>query len=155
MNLRLITLIASAAAFLAGFVDLQGAIMSPEERDAELEKVRLLLANSVATIDDGQLAKAPNPFAPDLGLVAEKKKESVVELSDEEMLQRLSAHINPTGIFVFGDEYYLVFKEKKVQAGSDHGITYNNKEYIITITDINRSAYVVRYGDSELQLKLK
>ncbi|MDQ8186101.1 hypothetical protein [Pelagicoccus sp. SDUM812002] len=129
--------------------------MSAEDRAEKLGEIRKLLSDSVRPIDESLVEKAPSPFVPDSGkkVVVEEKVEVV--LTDEELLKELSNYVNPTGIFMFGGEFYLIFKEKKLKMGSGLGITYNGAEYSVNITEITGSTYKISRGDSELQLKLK
>ncbi len=130
--------------------------MSGEERSEKLDKVRSLLTNEVRPIDEALVARAPSPFVPDLGKkVAAEGNQAEVALSDEELLLELSNYVNPTGIFMFGGDFYLIFKEKKLKVGSELEVTFNDVEYNVTITEITGSTYTIRRGDSELQLKLK
>lgn len=132
------------------------AIMSNEERTAQLEVVRELLANEVRPVGEEELAGIVNPFSADRGVEVMKEEEVVAEvLTDEELLSALSEYINPTGIFLFGGEFYLIFKEKKMKVGSKVGVVYNGVEYGVTIAEITGSTYTIKRGDSELQLKLK
>lgn len=141
---------------IAPFEAARGAIMSGEERAKQLEAVGLVLRGNVQPIEVELLEKAPSPFTPNLGLAAAKQAaETEVPLSDEELMAALSQYINPTGIFLFGGEFYLVFKEDKKKVGSNVEIMYNGTKYEIIISEITGSTYTVKRGSSELQLKLK
>lgn len=133
----------------------QAAIMSAEARAESLEGIRAVLANEVRPLGDELIAEAPAPFVPDRGETVVVEEEVEVVLTEEELLAELSKYVNPTGIFMFGGEFYLIFKEKKLKVGSELGITFNGAEYSVTITEITGSTYKIRRGDSELQLKLK
>lgn len=129
--------------------------MSSEKRIESLDAVRKLLSNEVRPVESAMLERASSPFVPNLGNVVIAEEEEEVVLSDEELLTALSDYINPTGIFMFGGEFYLIFKEKKLKIGSELRVNFNGGEYTVTISDITGSTYKVRRGESELQLKLK
>jgi len=135
---------------------LEAAIMSSDARAEKLVAIRSLVSADVQVVDPDILAAAPSPFAPDLGI--EKEAEIAVEqieLTDEELLAELSQYVNPTGIFMFGGEFYLIFKEKKLKVGSEIAVRFDGSDYLVEITEITGSTYRIRNGDAELQLKLK
>lgn len=133
-----------------------GAIMSSEVRSKRMDAFRTVLSGNVIPIEVGLLEPASDPFVPGLGNDVELEEEiTQATLTDEELLSALSRYINPTGIFMFGGEFYLVFKEKKLTVGSELPIRYDGEDYSVKIVAITGSAYKVRYGGSELQLKLK
>ncbi len=131
------------------------AIMSAEMRAESLDEIRNVLANKVRPIDEETASRKLNPFVPDSGKQVVVEDDVEVVLSDDELLLELSNYVNPTGIFMFGGEFYLVFKEKKLKVGSEFGIKFNGTDYGVTVTEITGSTYKIRRGDSELQLKLK
>lgn len=132
------------------------AIMSGEKRSEKIIAARSLLSNQVAVVDVDLLARAPSPFSRNLGNDIEVVEDVArPSLTRDELLLAVSGQIKPTGIFMFGGEYYLIFKEKKFKTGSRMKTTYDNIEYIVEITKITRNAYQVQLGGSKLQLKLK
>lgn len=132
-------------------------IMSNEVRAKKVSDATELLNNKVKPIDADRFAHAVSPFTSDLGKVNVAKVESVAEenLTDGELLNVLSGYVNPTGIFLFGGDFYLIFKEKKLKVGSALDIVYKGNEYTVTVAEITGSTYTLQYGESELQLKLK
>lgn len=131
------------------------AILSEEERQEQIRIVQALLANEVRPIESELLERGVRPFSPDRGAVLVEKVEAREVLTDEQRLRALSEYISPTGIFLFGGEFYLIFKENKKKVGSKVGVFYDGVEYEVTIADITSTTYTVKLGDSELQLKLK
>lgn len=141
---------------LSAFVEMShGAIMSAEKRAESLSRIRSVIANEVRPLDEDLVSLAPNPFVPDRGEVILVEEEVQVVLTEDELLLELSKYINPTGIFMFGGEFYLIFKEKKLKVGSGLGVRFNGVDYNVSITEITGSTYKIRRGESELQLKLK
>lgn len=131
-------------------------ILSIETREEKLDIFKQLLGKEVIPVEAEMLGYAVHPFNPDqTSLEVEVKEEEIVSLSDTELLQELTQFINPTGIFLFGGEFYLIFKERKMNVGTRFNVVYRGKEYTVTISEINSSDYTVRYGEAELQLKLK
>lgn len=133
-------------------------IMSKEERSQAFALARSLVDRSVKPVEADRLALAPAPFSKNLGIqkaVEEGPEATRVVAAPADLLPRLANQLKPTGIFVFGGEYYLVFKEKKVKAGAAVAVPYENNEYTVVISDIRHTHYTVTYGGSELQLKLK
>lgn len=152
-NVRKIFLLVGCS--LSTLAIMKGAIMSSETRVDKLNTYKAKLAVEVRPVDRELLMVASSPFVPSLGHVVVVEKEEEVVLTDAELLAALSEYVNPTGIFMFNGEFYLIFKEKKLENGSEMGITFNGKEYYVTISEITGSTYTVRRGDAELQLKLK
>lgn len=151
MRICLVAFFASTFYFFA-----ESAIMSSEVRTEKLDAIRSLVSASVIPVEDSLLSLAPSPFAHDRGIRDEEAEETEkVVLSDEDLLQAISASVNPTGIFMFGGEFYLIFKEKRLKDGSSIAVTYEGAEYNLQISEITGSSYRVRLGDAELQLKLK
>lgn len=145
-------LAAACSCFAVG----HGAIMSEDERAEKMDAIRAILNGDVRPVEKGLLESAPSPFIPSLGKfeASEGVKERVA-LTGDELLRELSKYVNPTGIFLFGGDFYLVFKENRKEVGSEIKIMYEGTEYSVTISEITGSSYVIRRGDSELQLKLK
>ncbi len=142
-------------AILASILGLaEGAIMSEETRLEKLQAYQDLLDNEIRPIELELLEQTPSPFQPGLGREVKEERVEIV-LTDEELLEKLSNYINPTGIFSIGGEYIIIFKEKKLKVGSEFGIAYEGKEYLVKITEITSRTYTVQRGVSELQLKLK
>ncbi len=133
----------------------QAAIMSAETRAKNLADIRGVIINDVRPLSAEIVSAAPSPFVPDSGETIVVEEEVEIVLTEDELLNELSKYINPTGIFMFGGEFYLIFKEKKLKVGSELGIKFNGASYSVMITEITGSTYKVRRGDSELQLKLK
>lgn len=132
------------------------AIMSSEVRAEKLGAIRALVSADVVQVEDSLLSVAPSPFSPDLGIRSEEEPEmGTLALSDDELLEALSEHVSPTGIFMFGGEFYLIFKEKRLKVGSNLDVPFDGSDYSVTITEITGSTYRIRRGDAELQLKLK
>ncbi|MDQ8201661.1 hypothetical protein [Pelagicoccus sp. SDUM812003] len=148
----------SVVCFLALFSgSLHGQILSIESRQEKLDTMKALLGKTVVPVEADALGYAVNPFnSEQTGLVEEEvEAEVAVDLSDKDLLQALSQYINPTGIFLFGGEFYLIFKERKMNVGTRFNVLYKGNQYAVTVTEINSSSYSVRYGEAELQLKLK
>lgn len=141
--------------FLASASLAQAAIMSAETRAKNLADIRGVVINDVRPLSEEIVSTAPSPFVPDSGETIVVEEEVEIVLTEDELLAELSKYINPTGIFMFGGEFYLIFKEKKLKVGSELGIKFNGANYSVMITEITGSTYKVRRGDSELQLKLK
>lgn len=129
--------------------------MSEEERAEKMDSIRTILSGEVRPIDRDLLERAPSPFIPSLGKFGPELVEDTIALTDDELLQELAQYVNPTGIFLFGGEFYLVFKENRKEVGSEIKIMYEGAEYSVTISEITGSGYTIRRGDTELQQKLK
>lgn len=130
-------------------------IKSPEDRAAKLAKAVAMLDNQIRPIEEGLLAHAFDPFRLDLGKTVKQSVTVKAVHTDAELLNILSKQINPTGTIAIGSEYYLLLKEKTLKAGMELSVMYNSTEYKIKVTEITSVSYVVAYGESELQLKLK
>lgn len=131
------------------------AIMSSEARAEQLKIFKEILDREVTPLEDKLFLAVSNPFVPNHGKVAAVEVEEAVVLSDEELLESLATYVNPTGIFMFGGEFYLIFNEKRLKVGSELGVKLNGVDYIVTIAEITGSTYKISRGETELQLKLK
>jgi len=160
MSKRSEFLVVSAALAASFAFEASASIMDSEAREKKLQVVLDLVSSEVREVDAGMLAVAADPFEPRRP-EPEAEEEEVLEepeeatLSGRELLLELSRNINPTGIFYFGGEYYLVFKEKKKQVGSEIETSYGGSDYSVTVSRIAGSSYSIRLGDAELQIKLK
>lgn len=143
-------------ALFAGALNSYAAIMSSEVRAEKLASIHFAVKAEVKPLERDLIDVASSPFVPDLGKlkVAEDAPEPVL-LSEEELLEALSQNITPTGIFLFGGDFYLVFSEKKLKVGSALVVNLNDTDYNVTIEEITGSAYQIRLGESVIQLKLK
>lgn len=147
---------AVAAFFIASLAQLaSAAIMDADVRREKLDTIHELISNEVRPVEEDLISLALHPFVPDKGKKVEAPAEKVVVMSEDELLVALSEYINPTGIFMFGGEFYLVFTEKKLKVGSEIKVTYNGEEYVVVVSQITGSSYAIKRGDAELQMKFR
>ncbi len=152
-NIRIVCLlIASVALVHIG----ESAAKSPEERLAKIETAAKLLDRSVVVVGENTVAMIRDPFglAPEPIEVVEEVVE-IKELSPQELMPLLAKNVKPTGIFSTGGVYYLMFKEEKLTSGGIIPVVYQDKEYNLEIVSVVRNAFSLRFGDAELDIKLK
>ena len=135
-----------------------GAISSPADRLAQLEIVKGVISKEVVplVVEEGELLR--NPFNRELAKTVKaevQQQEEEETKSPENLLQTLSESINPTGIFAINGEYYLMFKEKRLKAGSIIDVDYEGRTYQVSIDRVMSNAYSLRMGDARIQQKLK
>lgn len=131
------------------------AIMDADVRREKLDTIHALISNEIKPVESELISVAQHPFIPGRGIVEEAPVREVVVMSEDELLAALSEYINPTGIFMFGGEFYLVFKESKLKVGSEIRLTFNGEQYVVIISEITGSSYAIKRGDAELQMKFK
>lgn len=145
------------AVSFAGTLSLQAAIQSEETREQRLTEARLLIEREVVSISASDIAVAPNPFSPDLGIAKKNdgKKPDSRQLPDRELLEKLSQTVKPTGLFRLGSEYVLIFSEARVKAGMAVTMSYQGSDYELLVVSVTNNGYTLRYKEEEIQLKLK
>jgi hypothetical protein len=92
----------------------------------------------------------PNP-GPNPGPVVPKGPSS-----DRELLEAMAPRIQPTGSFILGVNPLLTFPgAKRVKVGDVISVTFNDREYDITITAIDRTNFTLRYRGEEITRPIK
>lgn len=145
----------SALALILAFVTIgYSAVKSPEERKEKIELSKRLLDRKVVLLNEETIALLGDPFSVSLKVV-----EAIVvaekSLSAQELMPILAKSVKPTGIFAIGEEYYLMFKESKVKSGGFVPVKYQNVEYNLEIVNVLLNRYSLRFGDAEVEIKLK
>lgn len=77
--------------------------------------------------------------------------------SDRELLEAIAARIQPTGaLVVTGRPPFLTFPgAKRVGVGQVISVTFNEKEYDLEVTAIDRTNFTLRYRGEELTRPIK
>lgn len=133
------------------------AVKSPEERKEKIELSEKLLDRKIVLLNEETIAVLGDPFS--VSPIVVEVEEVIVEveknLSAQELMPVLAKSVNPTGIFSIGGEYYLMFKEMRVKSGGSVPVKYQDVEYNLEIVNVLRNGYSLRYGDAEVEIKLK
>ncbi|MDE0767563.1 MAG: hypothetical protein OSB19_04170 [Opitutaceae bacterium] len=145
----------SALALILAFATISySAVKSPEERKDKIELSKRLLDRKIVLLTEETITLVGDPFSVSLKVV-----EGIVvveeSLSAQELMPILARNVKPTGIFAIGGEYYLMFKEMKIKSGGSVPVKYQNVEYNLEIVNILRNGYSLRFGDAEVEIKLK
>jgi hypothetical protein len=146
----LLIALALAAPGLTAFA--QATATSPAKRQAALELAAKLLAprpDPAASLPAGLV----NPFDP-----AASRKVGVIAsgaLSDREILERIAARIAPSGAMMFGDHWILLLGEKKLKVGETLTINFEGADYVVVITEINRTSFKIRLNREEVTRPIK
>jgi len=153
-----IVLLASSHAVLAQI----RAVTTPDSRNAALERAHAALAEKPAP-NLGEFTTLKDPFNPpetDLkDLIVDtsiRPKETGPKLvSDADVLQILSASINPSGAVTLGGEPYLLFGEKRLKTGDTYTVTKDGVDYAVIINSIESSRFSIRYNSQVLFRQIK
>jgi len=145
----------SVLALILAFATISySAVNSPEERKDKIELSKRLLDRKVVLLTEETITLVGDPFSVFLKVV-----EAIVvveeSLSAQELMPILARNVKPTGIFAIGGEYYLMFKEMKIKSGGSVPVKYQNVEYNLEIVNVLRNGYSLRFGDAEVEIKLK
>ena len=145
----------SALALILAFATISySAVKSPEERKDKIELSKRLLDRKIVLLTEETITLVGDPFSVSLKVV-----EGIVvveeSLSAQELMPILARNVKPTGIFAIGGEYYLMFKEMKIKSGGSVPVKYQNVEYNLEIVNILRNGFSLRFGDAEVEIKLK
>jgi hypothetical protein len=131
------------------------AVKSPEERKEKIELSEKLLDRKIVLLNEETIAVLGDPFSVSPIVEEEVIVEVEKNLSAQELMPVLAKSVNPTGIFSIGGEYYLMFKEMRVKSGGSVPVKYQDVEYNLEIVNVLRNGYSLRYGDAEVEIKLK
>jgi hypothetical protein len=76
--------------------------------------------------------------------------------SDRDLLEAMAPRIQPTGMVTLGGNPLLIFPgAKRVRVNDVITVTFNDREYDITITAIDRTNFTLRYRGEELTRPIK
>jgi len=152
----LISVLLASAPAVAG-VGL-GAIATPPKREATLEQAAQLLAPR-----ENPAAKLPtdlvDPFnPPGFGAthpVGKPGEKGHTATSDREILENIAAQIRPSGMLMFNDNPLLLFREKKLKVGDTLTISFEGTDYVVVITDIEKTSFKIRFNREEVTRPIK
>lgn len=159
--LRIITLFSIAAiAVQAAEV---GLVITPIKRDEALATAQRLLSPKEIPIPDG----FKNPFYSQAFMVASGARSVAAPTSGapaarqarprrgNELLETISAGLNPTGSFVMSGSAILMFGQKRVKAGDEMTVTFEGTDYVLVITDITPPNFTLRLNNEEFTRSIK
>jgi hypothetical protein len=137
-------------------------VSTPDSRTQALERAHATLAEKPAPSAE-QFTSLKDPFNPpetDLkDLIVDnsiRPKDTAPKLvSDADVLQTLSASINPTGAVTLGGEPYLLFGEKRLKTGDTYTVTKDGVDYAVTINSIESGRFSIRYNSQVLFRQIK
>ena len=135
----------------------QGMIANPAKRDAALELAVRLLApreNPAAALP----AELVDPFNPTgFGKKPAGKSGGAAHTvsSDREILENIASRITPSGMLMFNDNPLLLFREKKLKVGDTLTITFEGTDYVVVITEIERTSFKIRLNREEITRPIK
>jgi hypothetical protein len=154
----LICVLAAGTSMLISFG--QESVPSPAKRQVTLDLAGRLLApqsNPAASLPSDLL----DPFnPPGFGAVPTsgpgKPGETIRTVStDREILQNIATRITPSGMVMFGSQPLLLFREKKLKVGENLTITFEGNDYVVVISEINRTSFKIRFNQEEITRPIK
>ena len=75
--------------------------------------------------------------------------------TDRDLLQAMAASLKPSGNFDLGGQRTLIFGQKRVKAGNSLTITFEGTEYILEVTNIDRTSFTLRLNREEFTRPIK
>lgn len=136
----------------------QGAVVSLAKREAALGLAAQLLApreNLVSALP----AELVDPFnPPGFGAkpaVGKAGGTAHTVSSDREILENIATKITPSGMVMFNDSPLLLFREKKLKVGDTLTITFEGTDYVVVITEIERTSFKIRLNREEITRPIK
>jgi hypothetical protein len=69
---------------------------------------------------------------------------------DREILELLADRLTPSGTFIIGGKPLLVINNKRFEVGTRFTVTYDNQDYELELTSINRTTFALRYRNEEI-----
>lgn len=134
-------------------------ILPPQKRAASLDLARALLTTKPIEISADEIAQK-NPFNPIKPVVdtevAVKPSTSVSEaLGERDLLQRLAATVTPSGTMQLGDQFLLLFGQKKLKVGDRLPIVFQGATYELQVSAIERTSFSLRINNAEITRPIK
>ncbi|WP_309385537.1 hypothetical protein [Cerasicoccus frondis] len=98
----------------------------------------------------------PAPEAPKPVIVNDKPAPvvEVVEVSNQEILDKISPKIMPTGVMFQRGKGVLILDKGQLADGSSIRVNYGGKPYIIKVTDVTTDSFTLRLDDASLVRKI-
>lgn len=75
--------------------------------------------------------------------------------TDREFLEVIAARVLPSGSVLLGGQQYLIFGKKRLQVGDRLTVSYDNSEYILELTAIERTTFTLRLNKDEITRPIK
>lgn len=76
-------------------------------------------------------------------------------LGDRQILEILASQLTPTGTIQIGGAPRLVMGSKRFEIGTRFTVTYNNQDYELLLTNIDRTTFTLRYRNEEITRPIK
>jgi hypothetical protein len=76
-------------------------------------------------------------------------------LGDRQILEVLAAQLTPTGTMQISGSPRLVMGSKRFEIGTRFTVTYNNEDYELELTSIDRTTFTLRYRGEEITRPIK
>ena len=151
--IHIILAILSLCSIMNGHEERPGHILAASERKQVLTAAELIQdSKKRILIPKVQFNTMHNPFVMPANIVQEKTGEENVE-SAREFITRTFI---PTGIIKQkNNQYLLVFGSEILGQRSKKHITHNNKEYEITILNINERDFQIQVDGSKITLPIE
>lgn len=76
-------------------------------------------------------------------------------MGDRQILEALASQLTPTGTIQIGGAPRLVMGSKRFEIGTRFTVTYNNQDYELLLTSIDRTTFTLRYRNEEITRPIK
>jgi hypothetical protein len=75
--------------------------------------------------------------------------------TDREFLQVIAARVMPSGSVMLGGQQYLIFGKKRMRVGDRLNVSYDNLDYTLELTAIERTTFTLRLNKDEITRPIK
>lgn len=76
-------------------------------------------------------------------------------MGDRQILEALASQLTPTGTIQIGGAPRLVMGSKRFEVGTRFTVTFNNQDYELLLTNIDRTTFTLRYRNEEITRPIK
>jgi hypothetical protein len=139
-------------------------LVTPQKRQETVDKALRLTRPPVPAPLPADLTQPFNPAGFDQADAEEQRANAaagvrpvagpvqpVGPVTDRDLLETIAPRIQPTGYFMMGGKPLLTFPDaKRVRIGDVISVRYNDHEYDVEITAIDRTNFTLRYRGEEI-----
>jgi hypothetical protein len=167
LRLACLVLGLSAAASLVHAAAPASDIATPDKRRPLVELAERLIAPASQTALPADLVQPFNPAAfgqPDpeelraiaaANAAAAAANAQAKPSTDREFLQVIAARVMPSGSVMLGGQQYLIFGKKRMRVGDRLNVSYDNLDYTLELTAIERTTFTLRLNKDEITRPIK
>lgn len=140
-------------------------VAAPASREQTVELARRLANREQPQAYPAELVQPFNPAA--FGQPSAEEQQAIAAAraaatsgparpaNDSDLLQLISARVNPSGTLILGGEPILTFGKKRLRVGDHLTVTYDGRDYDLELIGISRTAFSLRLNANEITRPIK